>query len=114
MLFVTGDTNQTPDMAGDEAGDDARRLAQAIHGAGMGSSARIALEALKPLHWIAGQFAWALEPFLGTSGPFSRKSATSMSSMARLLEREGGVSELTSHLDALLEQAKNADKGRNR
>lgn len=82
--------------------DEVLLLAQAIHRSGMGGVARITLEALKPLHWIAGQFAWALEPFMGALSPFSRKSTATVSNMARLLEREDGVNVLTAHLDTLL------------
>jgi hypothetical protein len=91
-------------MPGDQAGEEAQRLARAIHRAGMGGTARVALEVLKPLHWIAGQFAWAMEPFLGGFGPLSGKSATSAGNIARLLEREDGVSELSTHLDVLLRE----------
>lgn len=97
-------------MPGDQAGEDAQRLARAIHRAGMSGTARVALEVLKPLHWIAGQFAWAVEPFLGGFGPLSGRSATSTGNIARLLEREDGVSQLSAHLDELLREEQGHSK----
>jgi hypothetical protein len=109
-----GNENRASDVPGEEA---ALSLAQAIHTAGMGAAARVGLEVLKPLHWIAGQFAWALEPFLGAFGPLSRSSKYSIGNLAQLLEREGGVSELSTRLDELsksqatrTEQAQEKDK----
>lgn len=78
----------------------------------MGGPARIVLDAFKPLHWIAGQFIWALQPFLGAFGPFSKKGT--IDSMAQLLEREGGVAELTGHLDTLLEEQQTTTAGAER
>ncbi|MEO5951874.1 MAG: hypothetical protein ABIQ44_05320 [Chloroflexia bacterium] len=103
MLPKAEEKNNATNAPDQQGGDEAQRIAQAIHGAGMGSVARVALETLKPMHWIAGQFAWALQPFLGAFRPFSKRGATPIDSMARLLEREGGVGELTMHLDMLLE-----------
>lgn len=83
--------------------EDAMRLAEAIHRAGMSGTARVAIEAFKPLHWIVGQFAWALEPFLGTFGSPAKtgEGASHIGTLAGLLEREDGITTLDSHLDAL-------------
>jgi hypothetical protein len=95
--------NQTDATTAEQAGQDpALRLARTIHGTGLSSVARIGLEALKPLHWIAGQFAWALEPFLGALTPLSRKSATSTGNIARMLEQEDGITRIVAHLDILV------------
>ena len=111
MLPTSGDRDRSPNMPADQAGDEAQRLAQAIHRAGMGGVARVGLEVLKPLHWIAGQFAWALEPFLGALYPQSGRRATSVGSVARLLEREDGISELSTRLDDLLKEESIRPKG---
>ena len=103
MLPIAKNKGNSAKAPGEQAGE-AERIAQAIHSTGMGQVARVALETLKPFHWIAGQFAWALQPFLGSLGPFSKGGATPIDSMARLLEREGGVSELNMHLDSLLDE----------
>jgi hypothetical protein len=93
-------------MPSDLSGDEAQKLAQAIHGAGMSGVAKVGLEVLKPLHWIAGQFAWALEPFLGALGSPAGRRLTSVRSVAQLLEREDGISELSTRLDELLREGR--------
>lgn len=108
LVVVTPDDKTNTHTQTPEDEDEARRIAKAIQGSGMGSVARVALDTLKPLHWIAGQFAWALEPFLGAFAPFSKRGAAPIDGMARLLEREGGVAELTAHLDSLMQE--NEDK----
>jgi len=67
----------------------------------MSSVASFALNMLKPLHWMGGQALWILQPFLGSSGAATRRSALSVSGVASLLEREGGLDELAAHLDRL-------------
>ena len=110
MLPIAKDKGNSAKAPGEQT-EEAQRIAQVIHSAGMGEVAKVALETLKPLHWIAGQFAWALQPFLGSFGPFSKRGATPIDSMARLLEREGGVSELTMHIDTLLDEKRSEKAG---
>lgn len=87
--------------------DDALALARAIHGAGMSGVAAFALQVLKPLHWMGGQAMWVLQPFVEALGAGSRSGKRtgtgilSAGGVARLLEREGGLDELTAHLEQL-------------
>lgn len=80
---------------------DAYVIAKAIDRAGMGGVASIALEIGRPLHWIGGQIAWVLEPILGAFGPFSRKGSMPIESIARLLERPDGATELAGQLEEM-------------
>ena len=80
---------------------DAYVIAKAIDRAGMGGVASIALEIGRPLHWIGGQMAWVLEPILGAFGPFSRKGSMPIESIARLLERPDGATELAGQLEEM-------------
>lgn len=95
----------TPDSRQDEQSphepDETLLLARAIHGAGMSSVASFALQMLKPLHWMGGQALWILQPFLGSPGARTNRRTLSVSGVAGLLEREGGLDELAAHLDRL-------------
>ena len=89
------------DASQQEQQGDAYVIAKAIERAGMGGVASVALEIGKPLHWIGGQMAWVLEPILGAFGPFSRKGDMPIDSIARLLERPGGATELAGQLEVM-------------
>jgi hypothetical protein len=73
----------------------------------MSGVASFALHVLKPLHWLGGQALWILQPFIEAPGHAARCSpglgvkGLSTGGVARLLEREGGLDELTAHLDRL-------------
>jgi hypothetical protein len=101
-------SNSTPgahadggDAAQQEVPGDAYLIARAIDRVGMGGVASMALEIGKPLHWLGGQVAWVLEPILGSFGPFSRKGSMPIESIARLLERPEGATELAGQLEAM-------------
>jgi len=89
------------DASQQEQAGDAYVIAKAIGRAGMGGVASIALEIGRPLHWIGGQLAWVLEPILGTFAPFSRKGSMPIESIARLLERPNGATEVAEQLEEM-------------
>ncbi len=80
-------------------------LASTIDRAGMSGVALFALDVLKPLHWLGGQALWILQPFVESFSILSRRKragdSPSVGSVARLLEKEGGLDELEARLESL-------------
>jgi hypothetical protein len=84
--------------------DQASELAYAIHRAGMSGVASIALQILKPLHWMGGQALWAFQPFIDGLRLGNRPGPVSIGGIARLLEREDSVDSLLTRLDEIQSQ----------
>ena len=72
-------------------------FADAVQRVGMAGPAMIVLEIAKPLAWVFGQMAWALQPFLGSTNLTTRWRLPSVAGIATFLESEGS-------LDTLLDQ----------
>ena len=75
-------------------------VAHRINQAGMGDVATLLLHTFKPLAWVGGQVAWILQPFVDGLGR-QNHSPLSVSGLAQILEREGGVDEIIERLRTL-------------
>ncbi len=75
------------------------KLTGAIRAAGMGDLAALILQIFKPLSWIGGQMVWLLQPFVEMPGT-GKQARSSVSQLARMLERDDGVDQLVEQLRA--------------
>src|SRR5438552_5434812 len=69
-------------------------LAARVARLGLGSSARLILESLRPVSWLGAQALWVAQPTLALLG-----WSAGAGRLARALESEGGLSGLITALD---------------
>lgn len=67
----------------------------------MSGPAMLALHIMRPLSWLGGQALWIMQPFADALGLGRRQGSLSAGNVARLLEREHGLDELSTELDRL-------------